>query len=38
VLGALIGAWLTHHLPVRWVRLAFTLLMVWASLDMLGIV
>jgi uncharacterized membrane protein YfcA len=37
VLGALIGAWLTHHLPVRWVRLAFTLLMVWASLDMLGI-
>ncbi|MHC4710593.1 MAG: sulfite exporter TauE/SafE family protein [Planctomycetota bacterium] len=38
VLGALIGAWLTHHLPVRWVRLAFTLLMIWASLDMLGLV
>ncbi|MHC4102347.1 MAG: sulfite exporter TauE/SafE family protein [Planctomycetota bacterium] len=37
VLGALIGAWLTHHLPVRWVRVAFTLLMIWASLDMLGI-
>jgi uncharacterized membrane protein YfcA len=37
LIGALIGAWLTHHLPVRWVRVAFTLLMVWASLDMLGV-
>jgi uncharacterized membrane protein YfcA len=37
LLGALIGAWLTHHLPVRWVRVAFILLMIWASLDMLGV-
>ena len=34
-LGALIGAGLTHALPVRWVRLAFILLMIWASFNML---
>ncbi len=37
VIGALLGAWLTHKLPVRWVRVAFILLMVWASANMLGV-
>ncbi len=37
-IGALVGAGLTHRLPVRWVRLAFILLMVWASANMLGVV
>ncbi len=37
MLGALIGAGLTHTLPMRWVRLAFILLMVWASANMLGV-
>jgi hypothetical protein len=36
-LGALLGAGLTHTLPLRWVRLAFILLMGWASARMLGI-
>ncbi len=36
VVGSVIGAGLTHTLPVRWVRLAFILLMVWASANMLG--
>ena len=37
-IGALIGARLTHTLPLRWVRLAFVLLIVWASLSMLGVI
>ncbi len=37
-IGALVGAGLTHVLPVRWVRVAFILLMVWASASMLGVV
>ena len=36
-IGALIGAGLTHALPLRWVRLAFILLMSWASARMLGL-
>jgi uncharacterized membrane protein YfcA len=35
--GAYIGGWLTHSLPLSWVRLAFILLMLWASGKMLGI-
>jgi uncharacterized membrane protein YfcA len=38
MVGALIGAGLTHTLPLPLVRLAFILLMVWASAQMLGIV
>lgn len=38
VLGALAGARLAHILPVRWVRAAFILLMIWASIEMLGFV
>ena len=38
VIGALLGAGLTHTLPLRWVRVAFILLMTWASASMLGIV
>lgn len=37
VLGALAGARLAHVLPVRWVRAAFILLMIWASAKMLGL-
>ncbi len=37
VAGALLGAKLTHVLPIRWVRLAFILLMVWATVEMLGL-
>jgi uncharacterized membrane protein YfcA len=37
VLGGLIGGRLTHSLPLSWVRVAFILLLIWASLDMLGI-
>jgi len=37
VLGGLFGGKLTHALPLTWVRIAFTLLMTWASLDMLGV-
>jgi uncharacterized membrane protein YfcA len=37
MLGALIGAWLTHTLPVRWVRVAFILLITGAALNMLGV-
>ena len=37
-IGAFVGAGLTHALPVRWVRVAFILLMVWASANMLGVV
>ncbi len=38
MVGALIGAGLTHTLPLRWVRVAFILLMTWASASMLGLV
>ena len=37
VIGALLGATLTHVLPVRWVRVAFVLLMAWATVEMLGL-
>lgn len=37
IVGAYLGAGLTHKLPIIWVRLAFVLLMVWASLKMLGL-
>lgn len=37
-LGGMIGAHLTHSLNLRWVRLAFIIIMMWASLNMLGIV
>jgi len=35
VLGALAGARLTHVLPVRWVRVVFILVMIWACWEML---
>lgn len=38
ILGGMVGARLAHALPLWWVRLAFTLLMCWACLEMLGIV
>lgn len=38
MLGGLFGAKLTHSLPLNWVRVAFILLLIWASADMLGIV
>lgn len=37
VIGGLIGARLTHALPLKWVRLAFILLLSWAAFDMLGV-
>lgn len=37
VVGALLGSALTHVLPVRWVRMAFILLMAWATVEMLGL-
>ena len=37
VLGGLLGGRLTHALPLNWVRVAFILLMSWASLNMLGV-
>lgn len=38
VIGAMIGASLTHSLPLRWVRAAFVVLVGWACLEMLGVV
>lgn len=38
VIGALLGARLTHTLPLRFLRLAFILLMTWVSVNMLGLV
>jgi uncharacterized membrane protein YfcA len=38
MIGSLIGAGLVHSLALRWVRVAFILLMGYASLKMLGIV
>jgi uncharacterized protein len=37
VIGGLLGGRLTHALPLSWVRVAFILLMSWASLNMLGV-
>jgi uncharacterized protein len=37
MLGGLFGGKLTHVLPLTWVRVAFILLMSWASLQMLGV-
>ena len=37
IVGGLLGAGLTHRLPLFWVRLAFVLLMSWAALNMLGL-
>lgn len=36
-LGGMIGAGLTHRLPLSYVRVAFVLLMSWAALRMLGL-
>jgi uncharacterized protein len=38
VLGGLFGGKLTHALPLTWVRLAFIVLLMWASLSMLGVI
>ncbi|MCP3905656.1 MAG: sulfite exporter TauE/SafE family protein [Planctomycetes bacterium] len=35
LIGALIGAGLTHDLPLRWVRVAFLVLIAWAGAVML---
>jgi uncharacterized membrane protein YfcA len=37
VLGGLVGGRLTHILPLNAVRVAFVLLMLWASATMLGL-
>lgn len=37
IIGGLVGGRLTHILPLNAVRLAFVLLMLWASASMLGI-
>jgi hypothetical protein len=37
IIGAYLGAGLTHRLPITLVRMAFVLLMTWASLEMLGV-
>ncbi|MBL8762910.1 MAG: sulfite exporter TauE/SafE family protein [Phycisphaerae bacterium] len=37
VLGSMAGARLTHLLPVRWVRLIITLMLLWASLELSGL-
>ena len=38
VIGGLFGGRLTHALPLNWVRLAFILLLAWASAEMLGLI
>jgi uncharacterized membrane protein YfcA len=38
VIGGLFGGKLTHALPLNWVRLAFILLLAWASAEMLGLI
>ena len=38
LVGGLLGAGLTHRLPLFWVRVAFVLLMSWAALNMLGLI
>lgn len=37
MIGALIGARLTHKLPIKLLRIAFILLMLWACANMLGL-
>jgi len=37
MIGAYLGAGLTHRLPLTWVRWAFILLMTWAAMELLGI-
>ncbi len=37
MIGALIGARLTHKLPIKLLRIAFILLMIWASVNMLDL-
>jgi uncharacterized membrane protein YfcA len=37
IIGGYIGATLTHTLPLKWVRVAFVLLLLWASGQMLGL-
>lgn len=37
IVGGIIGATLTHALPLKWVRTAFVLLLLWASGRMLGV-
>lgn len=37
IVGGLIGATMTHVLPLKWVRVAFVLLLLWASGRMLGL-
>jgi uncharacterized membrane protein YfcA len=37
VLGGMLGATATHRMPLAWVRVAFILLMSWASLNMLDV-
>jgi len=37
ILGAYLGAGLTHRLPLLVVRVAFLLLLIWGALEMLGI-
>jgi len=37
IIGALFGARLTHVLPLRFLRIAFILLMLWACVNMLGL-
>ncbi len=38
IIGGFLGAVLTHKLPLLWVRVAFVLLLLWASGRMLGFV
>ncbi len=37
MIGAYIGARLTHKLPIKLLRIAFILLMIWACVNMLGL-
>lgn len=37
ILGGMMGAKYTHRLPLRWLRVAFILLLCWASWQMLGL-
>lgn len=37
ILGGMLGAKYTHRLPLRWLRVAFILLLCWASWQMLGL-
>jgi uncharacterized membrane protein YfcA len=37
LVGGMAGAWLTNALPLRWIRMAFILLLLWAAGRMLGV-